>query len=628
MDNKTINNDDYDLILEEKEKERKKEKRNKIILGSSLSLLLLLGSTAVVAPIISVAVDKNNSANINNINVPSTLTFTNSDITTLLDGYKSEIQDRKLSLKQFENNLVNITKKYIVASNIEIGSIVQSVTFIENQDSQMYSLNITLEESDKREYLTSEDFSEATLTKNVLTIKIEEVDKVLGQFYTQSEIINSNKLNELPQLIKDYINKDRLTKQNFNEQINNNTLKNQIGKWLGPNFNVDEIGSIRYEEPKLIIEPKPFYTFVSDFNTDLIVNGNIEISNVKLYRLIKFINLNNYFQKLNDIIHSINGNKTSPEDFKKYLEDTHNKETIYNNLEIANNESFSIDNILNIYLDYYDDSLVIELNDSEDSYLIYEIEKNNNFTLKNNKLEIKNLNFHYEPNTSESDFIIRVEDLYNKAGNLIYKAKSILRYDQNIANKKDVILPKKIINDQDVDIFVHFMFYNTAVESVNMINVNDFWGEIWWKNNNTKIVCEKFFIAYSMFEDCRQLKKVILPKTTKVIGRYAFENCISLEKIKLPNGLNEIQDYCFTKSGLKSLEIPESVTKIGYRIFSTCENIEWIKISSKINDLDQESFTSFRDITIYVPTQELKDYYDSLNLNRIKEVIVGEPPAN
>ncbi|MDE6473054.1 MAG: hypothetical protein K2K73_01440, partial [Ureaplasma sp.] len=190
MDNKQYkfsNIDDYDLILEEKEKELKKEKRNKRILASSLLLLLLLGSTAVVAPIISVAVNnKNNSANINNIKIPSTLTFINSDITTLIDGYKSEIQTRKLSFDEFKQDFINLTKKHIVASNLPIGSIVQSAKITQNAVTRDFNIEIELDENKK--YLASSELTPATLNKNTLTITFKENEKLLGDFFTPIEI--------------------------------------------------------------------------------------------------------------------------------------------------------------------------------------------------------------------------------------------------------------------------------------------------------------------------------------------------------------------------------------------------------------------------------------------------------
>ncbi|MDE6472993.1 MAG: hypothetical protein K2K73_01100, partial [Ureaplasma sp.] len=319
MDNKQdkfSNVDDYDLILEEKEKELKKEKRNKRILASSLLLLLLLGSTAVVAPIISVAVNnKNNSANINNIKIPSTLTFTNSDITKLIDGYKSEIKERKLTFNEFQTDFMNITKKYIVASNLLIGTIVKSAKITQNATTNDFNIEVVLDENKK--YLTSEELTPATLNENTLTISFKENEKLLGDFFTPIEI-DKTILDNLKDQIQNWIKDNQFTKEEFENSINNGSLKDKIKDWLG--INKDLIGDIRYEEPKLIIEPKEPYTFDTNGNKDLIVNGNIEISNIKFYKVIKFINLGNLFNKINEIIQSTpKGDKTTAEDFKKYL---------------------------------------------------------------------------------------------------------------------------------------------------------------------------------------------------------------------------------------------------------------------------------------------------------------------
>ncbi|MDE6473034.1 MAG: hypothetical protein K2K73_01340 [Ureaplasma sp.] len=205
MSNKAISNDDYDLILEEKEKELKKEKRNKIILGSSLALLLLLGSSAIATPIISVAVDKNNSTN---INISSTITFTNEDITKLIDGYKSEIQARKLSFDEFKQDFINLTKNYIVASNVAIDTIVNSATITQNVDTGNFNIEIVLDENKK--YSANAELTPATLNKNILTITFKASEKLLGDFFTPIKI-ETTILDNLQNKTQNIINNNKLT---------------------------------------------------------------------------------------------------------------------------------------------------------------------------------------------------------------------------------------------------------------------------------------------------------------------------------------------------------------------------------------------------------------------------------
>ncbi|MDE6473467.1 MAG: leucine-rich repeat domain-containing protein, partial [Ureaplasma sp.] len=514
-------------------------------------------------------------------------------------------------------------KKHIVASNIKIGTIVQSVTFTQNKDTQTIYFNIELEENDKREYLTSKDFSEATLTKNVLTIqKLDSV--IMNDFFTETDPIDNTKLNDLLQQIQNWIKNNQLTKEEFENAINDGTLKDKIKDWLG--INADLIGNIKYEHPKLIIEPKPPYTFVSNGDNDLIIDGNIEISNIKFYRIIKFINLDNLLNKLNEIVHSINGENTKPEDFKRYLETHSILDTIYNNLNVENGQTFNKNDILNIELNNMD-QLIVSLKSYE--YLKYQVEQNINFKINNNQLIIDNLDFYYESNVSESDFIIQKNVMFFE--NKYYDIDCIVGINWSVQQQlHNIIIPKQIIKNwkYDFDFFQNRCFSNTTFESMDMKALNKWAGQIGDTGTNIpRMDCAPFGISDYMFENNKNLKNIILPKNTKEIGERSFRCCISLESINLPNTLKKINDQAFAESGLKSLVIPESVTYLGSGIFMNTP-LEWVKITSKIKRIFSNSFGSKNPITIYVPTQKLKTYYDSLNLYNIKEVIVGEPPAN
>ena len=71
-----------------------------------------------------------------------------------------------------------------------------------------------------------------------------------------------------------------------------------------------------------------------------------------------------------------------------------------------------------------------------------------------------------------------------------------------------------------------------------------------------------------MRENCRELKKVILPSTLKVIGNAAFCYCEKLTDIVLPEGLEVIRDDAFGCCvSLKHLELPSSLKFIGPESF-------------------------------------------------------------
>ena len=79
------------------------------------------------------------------------------------------------------------------------------------------------------------------------------------------------------------------------------------------------------------------------------------------------------------------------------------------------------------------------------------------------------------------------------------------------------------------------------------------------------------------FVDCKKLKKVNIGENTKLryIGESSFWGCKNLEHFEFPNTLNQIANYAFMYSGIKSVMLPKNV-KIGHRVFTYCKNIKSI----------------------------------------------------
>ncbi|MDE6473456.1 MAG: leucine-rich repeat domain-containing protein, partial [Ureaplasma sp.] len=314
-----------------------------------------------------------------------------------------------------------------------------------------------------------------------------------------------------------------------------------------------------------------------------------------------------------------------PEDFKRYLETHSILDTIYNNLNVENNQTFNKSDILNI--EFNDsDQIVVSLKSYE--YLKYETEQNNNFIIKNNKLIIDNLDFYYEANVSKDDFII----LYYKNVDIEidgkeFDLKCIRSFTDDAKKVKNIILPKRIDIQEPLDFFVSDCFaFNSYFERIDMSNLSEWAGQL--ESCEPTFIGKKFTTIPAMFKDDINLKEIILPKNIKTISDLTFLGCNSLETINLPNSLNEIGNNAFELSNLKFLVIPSNVTTLKDTIFKST-SIQWVKISSKIDNISNSAFSGANNsITIYVPTQELKQYYLNKNLQGIKEIIVGEPPAN
>lgn len=63
------------------------------------------------------------------------------------------------------------------------------------------------------------------------------------------------------------------------------------------------------------------------------------------------------------------------------------------------------------------------------------------------------------------------------------------------------------------------------------------------------------------------LKKVVIPKTVKVIGPYAFASCPLLSEVVLEEGLETIEDWAFISCNIDNIELPKSIKSIGPNAF-------------------------------------------------------------
>lgn len=98
-------------------------------------------------------------------------------------------------------------------------------------------------------------------------------------------------------------------------------------------------------------------------------------------------------------------------------------------------------------------------------------------------------------------------------------------------------------------------------------------------------------ISFYAFADCLNLKKVTVPKSVTTICDCAFENCYALEEVILSEGLSVIEDNAFRNAGLKQITLPSTLTKLGEDAFSHCSALEEVQIKSKDYELGARAFS-------------------------------------
>lgn len=87
-------------------------------------------------------------------------------------------------------------------------------------------------------------------------------------------------------------------------------------------------------------------------------------------------------------------------------------------------------------------------------------------------------------------------------------------------------------------------------------------------------------VGSNAFQNCSNLKSVVLDGQSKALGNYAFSNCPKLTDVSLPNLAASTGTYVFQNNySLKSINLPK-VTSLGQYAFDGCYNLESVSVPS------------------------------------------------
>ncbi len=105
----------------------------------------------------------------------------------------------------------------------------------------------------------------------------------------------------------------------------------------------------------------------------------------------------------------------------------------------------------------------------------------------------------------------------------------------------------------------------------------------------------------------RDLKKLVIGKNVKYIGRYAFDACTSLETIEGGENLELIGDFAFACcDSLVSVKIPDNVRKIGENTFLHCNNLRKVEFNDKLEEIGESAFEVTDMSTVIIPEKVKK----------------------
>lgn len=111
---------------------------------------------------------------------------------------------------------------------------------------------------------------------------------------------------------------------------------------------------------------------------------------------------------------------------------------------------------------------------------------------------------------------------------------------------------------------------------------------------------------YATFNELRNLEKIILPESLKVIGKYAFYKS-GISEIEFPNQLQVIGRKAFLGCYLSAIEFPAALQEIGEAAFVSCRNLASIKLPRGLQKIGENAFefSGLETVTIPDPAIEI-----------------------
>ena len=98
----------------------------------------------------------------------------------------------------------------------------------------------------------------------------------------------------------------------------------------------------------------------------------------------------------------------------------------------------------------------------------------------------------------------------------------------------------------------------------------------------------------------RDITRLRIDPSVKVIGRWAFSACRQLAEVELCDGLERIEEHAFRGcKSLKNMHIPSTVKEIDEKAFYECEQLVEVELSTGIEKIGLQAFDSFASLEVF-----------------------------
>lgn len=118
-------------------------------------------------------------------------------------------------------------------------------------------------------------------------------------------------------------------------------------------------------------------------------------------------------------------------------------------------------------------------------------------------------------------------------------------------------------------------------------------------------------IDQSAFQNCKSLTKIILPDQITVLYCTVFAGCSSLKEVHLPANLQKINSRVFSGCiSLTEIDIPNGVTEIPDGMLYGCASLKSVHLPRNLQSIGREAFTESGIEELWIPTA-VKEIYQN-----------------
>ncbi len=153
--------------------------------------------------------------------------------------------------------------------------------------------------------------------------------------------------------------------------------------------------------------------------------------------------------------------------------------------------------------------------------------------------------------------------------------------------------------------------------------------------SNDGVVLTIAGIGNKAFQKCKQIKKVHLPGTVKIIGNEAFSNT-DVDDLSLKEGLVKIGTNAFFNNDLKDIHIPDGVEEIGETAFYCYKSTIFqrsgsgtLYIPNSVHTIGDKAFAMTRNAygAWFNSKREIICLPDYVNLDNCKDMGISREPV-